>query len=54
MTIEHLPASASPETVTEIIRRDGAVIVDSVLTHDAMDDIAAHCARLRDVPPEER
>ena len=51
MTIEHLPASASPETVTEIIRRDGAVIVDSVLTPGAIDDIAAELKPWVDLTP---
>ena len=41
MKIEHLAASASPETVAEIIKRDGAVIVDALVSPETMDAAVA-------------
>ena len=40
MSLTHLPASASPEEVTALIRKDGACIVDSVLSAAEMDLVA--------------
>lgn len=40
MSLTHLPASASPEEVTALIRKDGACIVDSVLSVAEMDLVA--------------
>ncbi len=41
MKVEHLPATATPEEATAILKRDGAVIIDSVLSAREMDAVAA-------------
>ena len=41
MSIEHLPATATGEEVAAILTRDGAVIVDQLITAEAMDEVAA-------------
>jgi hypothetical protein len=38
--MEHLPATATPEEATAILKRDGAVIVDGVLSSPEMDAVA--------------
>jgi hypothetical protein len=40
MKIEHLAASASPEAVAEIVKRDGAVIIDALVSRETMDAAA--------------
>ena len=40
MTVEHLPATASPDEVAAILARDGAVVVDQLITPQAMDELA--------------
>ncbi len=40
MKVEHLPNSATGEQVCEILSRDGAVVVDSVLSAEEMDQVA--------------
>lgn len=42
-SLEHLPASATPEAVTEILKRDGAVIIDNLLP---LGEVAAVTAEL--------
>ena len=44
MEIRHLPASASADHVTAVLKEDGATIIDSVLSHDEMDSVAAELA----------
>lgn len=39
MGIEHLPATATPDDVTAAIRRDGAVIVDQLISGAQMDRV---------------
>lgn len=39
-SLEHLPASSAPEKITEILKRDGALIIDSMLTPGEMDSVA--------------
>jgi hypothetical protein len=51
MGIEHLSASATPETVVDLIRRDGAVIVDTLISRDAMDAVAAELKPWMDATP---
>ena len=41
MKIEHLGATASPEAIAEIVKRDGAVIIDALVTPEKMDAAAA-------------
>lgn len=41
MKLEHLCASAAPETIAELIRRDGAVIVDRVVAPREIDEVTA-------------
>jgi ectoine hydroxylase-related dioxygenase (phytanoyl-CoA dioxygenase family) len=41
MKVEHLPATATPEEATAILKRDGAVIIDNVLSAPEMDAVAA-------------
>jgi len=51
MPLQHLPASATPEEVAAIVKRDGAVIVDSVLTREEMDGIAAELRPFMEATP---
>jgi hypothetical protein len=51
MKIEHLPASATPQAVTDLLHRDGAVIVDCVLLGSAMDAIATELKPWTDATP---
>ncbi len=39
MSIEHLPATATPDEIVALLKRDGAMIVDSVLAPDAVDAV---------------
>ncbi len=41
MNVPHLPASASGEEVAAILERDGAVIVDQLISRQEMDAVAA-------------
>ncbi len=41
MKIEHLPASSPPETVAEIVKRDGAAIIDGLVRPEVMDQADA-------------
>lgn len=41
MGLEHLPASADPEKLVEVLRRDGAVIIDDVLDAATVAEIRA-------------
>ena len=41
MPLQHLPASATPEEVTAVVKKDGAVIINSVLSPHEMDLVAA-------------
>lgn len=49
--IEHLPATGSAETVNEILKRDGAVIIDNLVEPQAMDAIAAELQPWLDATP---
>jgi ectoine hydroxylase-related dioxygenase (phytanoyl-CoA dioxygenase family) len=51
MKIEHLPSSTAAEIIAEIIKRDGAVIVDNVLSRDAMDEVAGELRPFIDLTP---
>ncbi|MGO9452764.1 MAG: phytanoyl-CoA dioxygenase family protein [Candidatus Binataceae bacterium] len=51
MKVEHLPNSATGEQVSEILSRDGAVIVDSVLSADEMDQVAGDLRPWIDATP---
>jgi ectoine hydroxylase-related dioxygenase (phytanoyl-CoA dioxygenase family) len=44
MRLTHLPADTSVEAVVEAIRRDGAVIVDHLASHDLLDAMEAELA----------
>ena len=44
MEMRHLPASASADHATAVLREDGATIIDSVQSHDEMDSDAAELA----------
>jgi len=39
MTIEHLPASATPEQVGAVLERDGVAVVDRLVAPDVMDRV---------------
>jgi ectoine hydroxylase-related dioxygenase (phytanoyl-CoA dioxygenase family) len=41
MKIEHLPASASSEAIADILRRDGAVVIDALVSPETMDAAGA-------------
>ena len=51
MKLEHLPATATPEMVVDAIKRDGAVIVDRVVSRDAMDAVASELKPFLDATP---
>ncbi len=40
MKIEHLPNSATGEQVAEVLNRDGALVVDSLVSREYMDQVA--------------
>lgn len=44
MSIEHLPATATPTEVTAALHRDGAVIVDQLVAPSVMDDVQRELA----------
>ena len=41
MGLQHLPATATPDEAVTALKRDGAVIIDQVISRDAMDAVAA-------------
>ncbi len=41
MPVEHLPADTTPEVVAEIVKEEGAVVVDGVASSDLLDSIEA-------------
>jgi ectoine hydroxylase-related dioxygenase (phytanoyl-CoA dioxygenase family) len=49
--LEHLPANTSGVTITELLKRDGAVIIDNLVPAAAMDDIAAELKPWFDATP---
>jgi hypothetical protein len=49
--MEHLPATATPEEATAILKRDGAVIVDGVLSSPEMDAVADELKPWMDATP---
>ncbi len=49
--LEHLPADSLAETVSEILKRDGAVIVDNLVEPQAMDAIVAELQPWFDATP---
>ncbi|MGZ5932279.1 MAG: phytanoyl-CoA dioxygenase family protein [Rhizomicrobium sp.] len=51
MPLRHLPASATPEEVTAILKEDGAVIIDSVLSRAEMDEVAKELKPWMDATP---
>ncbi len=51
MKIEHLSESVSPEAVAEILKRDGAVIVDRLVSPQTMDKAAAELQPWFDATP---
>lgn len=50
-SLEHLPASSAPEKITEILKRDGALIIDSMLTPGEMDSVAEELKPWMDQTP---
>jgi hypothetical protein len=42
--LTHVPADAAPGAIAELLDRDGALIIDDVLTADAVDRVAAEIA----------
>ncbi len=44
MRIEHLSAAATPDDVTAVLRRDGAVVVDALVAPAVMDRVRAELA----------
>jgi ectoine hydroxylase-related dioxygenase (phytanoyl-CoA dioxygenase family) len=51
MPLRHLPASATPEEATAILKEDGAVIIDSVLSRAEMDEVAKELKPWMDATP---
>ncbi len=51
MSIEHLPATASPTEVTDALKRDGAVIVDELVAPAVMDDVQRELQPFLDATP---
>jgi len=51
MKVEHLPATATPEEATAILKRDGAVIVDGVISSPEMDAVAEELKPWMDATP---
>jgi hypothetical protein len=41
MNVQHLPATSTPDEVAAILERDGAVVIDQLISHEEMDAIAA-------------
>jgi hypothetical protein len=41
MAVVHLPADTTPAVVAEIVKREGAVVVDGVASSDLLDSIEA-------------
>jgi len=38
-TLTHLPPTATPSEVVEVLRRDGGVIIDNLIAHEAIDRV---------------
>lgn len=51
MKIRHLPASTTSDDVSAILKEDGAVIIDQVLSRQEIDDVAADLAPWMDATP---
>ncbi len=51
MPVRHLPADASGEIVAEIVKEEGAVVVDGVAAPDLMDDIEVELKPYLDATP---
>ncbi len=51
MKVQHLPADTTAEAITEILKRDGAVIVDRLIPNDRMDAISAELKPWVDATP---
>ncbi len=51
MKIEHLPNTATGEQVAEILSRDGALVVDSLVSPEYMDQVAAELRPWMDKTP---
>ena len=41
MAVQHLPADTDPAIVAEIVKGEGAVVVDGVVSSDLLDSIEA-------------
>lgn len=50
-TLEHLPATATPEAVTEILKRDGAAIIDNLLPREGLAAVNVELAPWMDKTP---
>ena len=51
MGLEHLPATTTPEEAVAALKRDGAVIIDQVISAGAMDAVAAELKPWLDATP---
>ena len=51
MGLEHLPATTTPEEAVAVLKRDGAVIIDQVISPGAMDAVAAELKPWLDATP---
>jgi Phytanoyl-CoA dioxygenase (PhyH) len=51
MPVEHLPADTAPEAVAEIVKEQGAVIVDGVASSDLLDSIEAELSPYLEATP---
>lgn len=49
--LNHVPATASPEEISDLLRRDGYVIVDNLASADQMDSIDDELAPYLDATP---
>src|SRR5215469_14052170 len=41
MGLEHFPATAQPDAIVAALKRDGACVIDNVISRDEMDAVAA-------------
>ncbi len=49
--LEHLPADAPAEQVHDILRRDGALVIDELASHDLIDEVADEMAPYVEATP---
>ena len=51
MKVQHLPATATADEVAAILERDGAVVVDQLISREAMEAVEAELHPFIDTTP---